>query len=157
MSLFKTMQIVCCSHLLLGSDDNDLVLEWIRREAAPLPSVTENLHRPQEETQVLGDERKKMHFGSQTRDADSPAKSSTRVCAICNRCPRMESNVSESFTDLSVTDCAECLQVVQGALPSSAEHWLDVVHLPELPFPRVSYHLIKLQQEHKISTSKHTP
>lgn len=157
MGLFKTMQIVCCSHFLLGGDDNFLVLEWIRREAASLPSVTENSQRPQEETQVLGDERNKMHFGSQTTDADSPAKSSTPVCTICNRCPRMESNVSESFTDLSVTDCAESLQVVQEALPSSTEHWLDVVHLPEMPFRRVSYHFIKLQQEHKISTSKHTP
>lgn len=64
--------------------------------------------------------------------------------------------MSESFTDLSVADRAESLQVVQGALSSAAEHGLDVVHLPEMPFPWVSHHFIKLQSEHKISTFLHT-
>lgn len=64
---------------------------------------------------------------------------------MSNLSPRMGSNVSERVTDLSVADRAESLQVVQGALASSTEHWLDVVHLPEMPFPWVSYHFIKLQ------------
>lgn len=44
-----------------------------------------------------------------------------------------------------VADCAECLQVVQRALASSAVHWTDMVDLPEIPFDRSSYHLVQLE------------
>lgn len=48
---------------------------------------------------------------------------------------------------LSVTDGAERLQVVQGALSSPSEHRPDVVHLPEVPFPGGSDHFVELQPE----------
>lgn len=119
--------------------------EWMKKQAASLPSVTENLHWPQEETQVWVDTSNKMHLRFQARDTGPSTSSPTPLCTIFHLIPRMESNVSSSATDLSVTDGAECLQVVQGALSSSTGHWPDVIHLPEMPFPRVSYHFIKLQ------------
>lgn len=75
---------------------------------------------------------------------------------MCTLVSQDRARASESCTDLSVTDCAERLQVVQGALPSSTEHRLDVVHLPEMSLPWGSYHFIELQREHKISTFLHT-
>lgn len=42
--------------------------------------------------------------------------------------------------------CAQRLKVLQGALSSSAVDGPDVVHLPELPFRRVPYHLIQLSK-----------
>lgn len=43
-----------------------------------------------------------------------------------------------------MADSAECLQVVQRALASSAVDWTDVVNLPEIPFNRSSDHLVQL-------------
>ena len=44
-----------------------------------------------------------------------------------------------------VADGAERLQVVQGALSSSAVDRPDVVHLPEIPFDRRADHLVQLR------------
>ena len=109
----------------------------------PLPSL-ESLHIPQEKTQVVGNEKNKTHLRSQTRIEIHPYNPPHLYAQFPIGCLRMESDVSASITDLSVADCAEGLQVVQGALPSSTRHGLDVVHLPEMPFPWVSYQLIKL-------------
>lgn len=75
-------------------------------------------------------------------------ESCTPVCTVF-------SLMSASSTDLFVTDRAQSLQVVQRALSASPRHWLDVVHLPEMPFAWVSYHFIKLKKEHRISSFQH--
>ena len=84
------------------------------------------------------------HISDPRQDRDSPYNPPHLYAQFPIGCLRMESDVSASITDLSVADCAEGLQVVQGALPSSTRYGLDVVHLPEMPFPWASYHLIKL-------------
>lgn len=96
---------------------------------------------------MLGDERNKMCLGSQPR-TELP-QSSLPACTMSLR-PGTEWDERRG-TDLSVTDCAERLQVVQGALSSSSEHRPDVVHLPEVPFPGGSDHFVELQEEPRIS------
>ena len=91
-----------------------------------------------------GGRERETHLRSQTRIEIHPYNPPHLYAQFPIGCLRMESDVSASITDLSVADCAEGLQVVQGALPSSTRHGLDVVHLPEMPFPWVSYQLIKL-------------
>lgn len=102
---------------------------------------------------MLGDERNRMCLGSQPR-TELPQASPTPACTMPLR-PGTEWD-EQRGTDLSVTDCAESLQVVQGALSSSSEHRPDVVHLPEVPFPGGSDHFVKLQAEPRISTFVHT-
>lgn len=141
----------CVLYSFLGGGGNFLVLEWIGRKQLLLHVWLRTEQGPQEETQVVGDERNRKHFGSHTRSTGSATYPSTPGRTLCHLTSR-DNEMCRSLTDLFVTDGAESLQVVQGALPSSHEHWPDVVHLPEVPFPRASDHFIKLQQEHEIST-----
>lgn len=52
-----------------------------------------------------------------------------------------------------VADSAECLQVVQRALASSAVDRTDVVNLPEIPFNRSSDHLVQLEAHRNTTVS----
>lgn len=55
-----------------------------------------------------------------------------------------------------VADRAERLQVIQGALSSSAVHRPDVVNLPEIPLHRSADHLVQLKTRVKKRVCQQT-
>lgn len=94
------------------------------------------------------------------KHVSDPRPGDRATCVTLHTCMHVSKELSEDgvrrVTDLSVADCAEGLQVVQGALPSPTRHGPDVVRLPEEPFPWAAYHLVELQQEHSVSKLQHT-